>query len=154
MIQQQEIIVQSTPSICIPYTHFIDCSAWPHLALTLSVNTQSKICQFETFGVGIHILTYIRVGLRVRVDLGAGVFCGLGNYKIDILIVFGVFYAAQFTFKSHLTHLPTMYTSALSYLPHICEDFWLLEKKSMFIFQLFIRNCTWRFQVFTVGVGC
>ena len=59
---------------------------------------------------------------------------------------------AMFTFKSHLTHLPTMYTSSLPYLPHICQDFWLLEKKSMFTLQLFIWNCTWRLQVISVGV--
>ena len=47
-----------------------------------------------------------------------------------------------------------MYTSSLPYLPQIFEDFLLLEKKSMFIFQLFIRNCTWRLHVFSVGVGC
>ena len=27
-------------------------------------------------------------------------------------------------------------------IPHICEHFWLLERKSMFIFRLFIRNYT------------
>ena len=36
-----------------------------------------------------------------------------------------------------LTYLQ-MHTSSLPYLPDICEDFLLLEKKSMFIFQLFI----------------
>ena len=47
---------------------------------------------------------------------------------------------AQFDVKSHLTDLLTMCTSSLPYLPHICEDFLLLESKTMFIFIKFLSH--------------
>ena len=47
-----------------------------------------------------------------------------------------------------------MYTSLLPYLPHICEDFLLLENKSMFIFQLLSETALGGLPVISVGVGC